>query len=49
MAKRETLFISASRSDSVVVLMQPAKDDGHKAIALAGELQAVDRRTCFPR
>ena len=41
MANHETLFISASRSDSVVVLMQPAKDGGDKAIALAGELQAT--------
>ncbi len=41
MAKRETLFISASRSDSVVVLVQPGALDAPALIALAGELQGV--------
>lgn len=39
MARRETLFISASRSDSVVILMQPGDADGAEVIGLAGELQ----------
>jgi len=41
MAKRESLFISASRSDSVVVLVQPGDLDAKALIALAGELQGV--------
>ncbi|HEY5473165.1 MAG TPA: helix-turn-helix domain-containing protein, partial [Candidatus Limnocylindrales bacterium] len=41
MAKRDILFISASRSDSVVILVQPGKLDGGAVIALAGELQAA--------
>lgn len=41
MAKRESLFISASRSDSVVVLVQPGALDAKALIALAGELQGV--------
>jgi purine catabolism regulator len=44
MARRDVLFISASRSDSVVILVQPGKLDGGAVIALAGELQAaIDR------
>ncbi len=39
MARREALFISASRSDSVVILMQPGKGDGDEVIGLAGQLQ----------
>ena len=39
MARREALFISASRSDSVVILMQPGKGDGNEVIGLAGQLQ----------
>jgi purine catabolism regulator len=39
MAKREALFISASRSDSVVILVQPGKSDGSEVIGLAGQLQ----------
>jgi PucR family transcriptional regulator, purine catabolism regulatory protein len=39
MAKREALFISASRSDSVVILMQPGKSDGDEAVGIAAELQ----------
>ncbi len=39
MARREALFISASRSDSVVILMQPGDADGADVIGLAGELQ----------
>ena len=41
MARRDMLGISASRSDSVVVLVQPGKIDAREVIALAGELQAV--------
>ncbi len=41
MAKRESLFISASRSDSVVVLVQPGELDAPALLALAAELQAV--------
>jgi purine catabolism regulator len=44
MAKRDALFISASRSDSVVVLVQPGKDDAHKVLALAGELKGTIAR-----
>jgi len=40
MAKRDLLFISASRSDSVVALVQPGKLDARAVIGLAGELQA---------
>ncbi len=40
MAKHGALFISASRSDSVVVLVQPGALDAKAVIALAGELQA---------
>ncbi len=46
MAKRDTLFISASRSDSVVILVQPGKGNGHghKVRAMTGELQqAIDQ------
>jgi purine catabolism regulator len=44
MAKREALFISASRSDSVVILMQPGKGGGAEVIGLAGELrQAISQ------
>ena len=44
MARRDTLFISASRSDSVVILVQPGKGDGRKVLAMAGELQqAIDQ------
>ena len=43
MARRDMLFVSASRSDSVVILVQPGKGDGHKVMAMAGELQqAID-------
>ena len=41
MARRDLLGISASRSDSVVVLMQPGKLDAGQIIELAGELQEV--------
>jgi purine catabolism regulator len=41
MARRDMLGISASRSDSVVMLVQPGKMDAHEIIGLAGELQAV--------
>jgi purine catabolism regulator len=41
MARREALFISASRSDSVVILVQPGKDRGQLMLGLAGELQAT--------
>jgi purine catabolism regulator len=41
MARRDVLCISASRSDSVVVLVQPGKMDTREIIKLAGELQAV--------
>ena len=41
MARRDVLFISASRADSVVILVQPAKPDGSDVSALAGELQAA--------
>ena len=41
MARRDVLGISASRSDSVVVLVQPGKMDTREIIGLAGELQAV--------
>ena len=41
MARRDVLGISASRSDSVVVLVQPGKMDAREVIRLAGELQGV--------
>ncbi len=41
MARRDMHGISASRSDSVVVLVQPGKIDAREIIGLAGELQAV--------
>jgi purine catabolism regulator len=41
MARRDMLGISASRSDSVVMLVQPGKMDAREIIGLAGELQAV--------
>jgi purine catabolism regulator len=41
MARRDVLGISASRSDSVVVLVQPGKMEAREVIGLAGELQAV--------
>ena len=41
MARREVLCISASRSDSVVVLVQPGKLHARDVIKLAGELQSV--------
>jgi purine catabolism regulator len=41
MARRDVLCISASRSDSVVVLVQPGKRDARDIIRLAGELQSV--------
>ena len=41
MARRDMLGISASRSDSVVVLVQPGKIDAREIIKLGGELQAV--------
>jgi len=41
MARRGLLGISASRSDSVVVLLQPGKMDAEEVIKLAGELRAV--------
>ena len=41
MARRDVLCISASRSDSVVVLVQPGKMNAPEVIDLVGELQAV--------
>jgi purine catabolism regulator len=41
MARRDVLCISASRSDSVVILVQPGRIDAREIIKLAGELQAV--------
>jgi purine catabolism regulator len=41
MARRDILCISASRSDSVVILVQPGKIDAREIIGLAGELQTV--------
>jgi purine catabolism regulator len=41
MARHDVLGISASRSDSVVVLVQPGKMDADQIIKLAGELQDV--------
>ncbi|NLE23430.1 MAG: hypothetical protein GX624_11735 [Actinobacteria bacterium] len=41
MARRDILGISASRSDSVVILVQPGKLDPGQTIALAGELQGT--------
>jgi purine catabolism regulator len=40
LAKREALFISASRSDSVVVLVRPGKGGEAETLVLAEELQA---------
>ncbi len=41
LARRDMLFISASRSDSVVVLVQPGKGDGQRVLAMADDLQAA--------
>ena len=41
MARHDVLCISASRSDSVVVLVQPGKMNATEVIGLAGELQTV--------
>jgi PucR family transcriptional regulator, purine catabolism regulatory protein len=41
MARHDVLCISASRSDSVVILVQPGKMAAREIIAMAGELQAV--------
>jgi purine catabolism regulator len=41
LAKREALFISASRSDSVVVLLQPGQMAAEGVLGLAGELRAA--------
>jgi len=41
MARRDVLCISASRSDSVVILVQPGKIDADEIIKLAGELQVI--------
>ncbi len=41
LAKREALFISASRSDSVVVLLQPGQMAAQGVLGLAGELRAA--------
>ena len=41
MARHDVLCISASRSDSVVILVQPGKKDAREIIGMAGELQAV--------
>jgi purine catabolism regulator len=41
MARRDVLCISASRSDSVVILVQPGKRDTKEIIRMAAELQAV--------
>jgi purine catabolism regulator len=43
MARRDVLCISASRSDSVVILVQPGKLDTKEVIGMAGELQGVIR------
>ena len=43
MARRDVLCISASRSDSVVILVQPGKMDTKEIIRLAGELAGRDR------
>ncbi len=41
MARREILCISASRSDSVVILVQPGDKDTPEVLELAGELQVM--------
>ncbi len=41
MARHDVLCISASRSDSVVILVQPGKMDTREVIRMAGELQTV--------
>ena len=41
LAQRDLLFISASHSDSVVVLVQLGKLGAHDVLALAGELQST--------
>jgi purine catabolism regulator len=41
LARREALFISASRSDSVVVLLQPARAATHDVLVVAGDLRAA--------
>jgi purine catabolism regulator len=41
MAKRDVLCISASRSGSVVALVQPGKMDARQVLAMAGDLQTV--------
>ena len=41
MARHDVLCISASRSDSVVILVQPGKMDTREIIKMAGELQGV--------
>jgi len=41
MARHDVLCISASRSDSVVILVQPGKMDTREIIKMAGELQSV--------
>ncbi len=43
MARRDVLCISASRSDSVVILVQPGTLDTKEVIGMAGELQGVIR------
>ena len=40
MARRDVLFISASHGDSVVILVQPGKNEARAVIAMAAELQA---------
>ena len=44
MARRDVLGISASRSDSVVVLVQPGKMDAPEVIGLAGEFRRSSTR-----
>jgi purine catabolism regulator len=41
MARHDVLCISASRSDSVVILVQPGKMDAREIIKMAGDLQTV--------
>jgi purine catabolism regulator len=41
LAKREALFISASRSDSVVVLLQPSQAAAADVLALAADMRAA--------
>ncbi len=40
MARRDVLFISASHGDTVVILVQPGKNEARAVIAMAAELQA---------